>query len=44
MNQTIDAIVDAANMPISIIIVGVGNANFQNMVILGIKFEQIFLF
>ena len=34
MNDTIDAIVDATDKPISIIIVGVGNANFKNMDIL----------
>lgn len=35
MAQTCDAIVEASNYPISIIIIGVGNANFSNMVILG---------
>jgi hypothetical protein len=34
MQDTIDAIVDAATLPLSIIIVGVGNANFQAMDIL----------
>ena len=34
MKDTIDAIVDASNKPLSIIIVGVGNANFDNMDIL----------
>lgn len=31
MDQTIDKIVQAANLPLSIIIVGVGNADFTNM-------------
>jgi len=31
MDQTIDKIIQAANLPLSIIIVGVGNANFDNM-------------
>jgi len=35
MSQTIDAIVEAAYFPISIIIVGVGESNFQNMIVLG---------
>lgn len=34
MNQTIDAIVDAADHAMSIIIIGVGEANFDNMEIL----------
>lgn len=34
MNETIDAIVDASNSPLSIIIVGVGSANFDAMDIL----------
>lgn len=34
MNQTIDQIVRGSNMPMSIIIVGVGNANFNSMDIL----------
>jgi len=32
MDQTIDRIVQSANLPLSIIIVGVGNANFDSMV------------
>ncbi len=31
MDQTIDHIIKAASLPLSIIIVGVGNANFDNM-------------
>ncbi len=31
MDQTIDKIVRASDLPLSIIIVGVGNANFDNM-------------
>ena len=34
MNQTIDAVVNASTLPLSIIIVGVGNADFTNMNIL----------
>merc|ERR1712154_634727 len=34
MQRSIDAIVDATKLPLSIIIVGVGNANFDNMEIL----------
>ena len=32
MNDTIDLIVEASNLPLSIVIVGIGNANFANMV------------
>ena len=31
MNQTVDKIIQASNLPLSIIIVGVGNADFSNM-------------
>ena len=31
MSETIDAIVEASFLPISIIIVGIGNADFSNM-------------
>ena len=31
MNQTIDALVEASFLPISVIIVGIGNADFSNM-------------
>lgn len=31
MDRTIDLIYNAAQLPLSIIIVGVGNADFQNM-------------
>jgi hypothetical protein len=31
MNQTIDSIIAASTLPISIIIVGVGDADFTNM-------------
>lgn len=34
MTQTIDAIVEASVLPLSIIIVGIGNSEFQNMDIL----------
>ena len=32
MQNTIDLIVEASNMPLSIVIVGVGGADFHNMV------------
>ena len=31
MQQTVDLIVEASNLPLSIIIVGVGEADFKNM-------------
>lgn len=31
MDRTIDDIIQAANLPLSIIIVGIGSANFDNM-------------
>ena len=31
MDQTIDKLIQATELPLSIIIVGVGNANFENM-------------
>ena len=31
INQTIDAIIDASSLPISIIIIGIGNADFSSM-------------
>jgi hypothetical protein len=31
MDQTIDLIINAAELPLSVIIVGVGNADFTNM-------------
>lgn len=31
MDRTVDLIVQASNLPLSVIIVGVGNANFDNM-------------
>eukprot|EP01080_Neovahlkampfia_damariscottae_P006237 gene6237-10243_t len=34
MSETIDEIVKASNLPLSIIIVGIGNEKFQNMVVL----------
>ena len=34
MNETIDSIVEGSKLPLSIIIIGVGNANFTNMEIL----------
>ena len=34
MRQTIDAIVEGSNQPMSIIIIGVGQANFKDMEIL----------
>ncbi len=34
MKETIDQIFNAVNLPLSIIIVGVGNADFSNMEIL----------
>ena len=32
MANTVDRIVDASNLPLSIVIVGVGSADFTNMV------------
>ena len=32
MDQTVDLIVNSCNLPLSIIIVGIGNAEFSNMV------------
>ena len=34
MRQTIDVIVEASEYPLSIIIVGIGNSNFENMDVL----------
>jgi hypothetical protein len=34
MNETINAIIDACNLPLSIIIIGVGEDDFTNMDIL----------
>ena len=34
MRQTIDAIIDSYKLPLSIIIIGVGGANFKDMEIL----------
>lgn len=31
MNETIDSLVYASNIPLSVIIVGIGNADFDNM-------------
>lgn len=31
MDRTIDLVIQAANLPLSIIIVGIGNADFSNM-------------
>jgi len=42
MAQTCDAIIQAAFLPISIIIIGIGNADFTNMNILGIYFLLFF--
>jgi len=35
MGQTIDILIEAAKLPLSVIIVGIGNADFSNMVTLG---------
>ncbi len=37
MAQTCDVLVEAAKLPLSIIIIGIGSADFNNMVILGKK-------
>jgi hypothetical protein len=37
MSQTIESLVAASDLPLSVIIVGVGNADFTKMEILGIK-------
>ena len=34
MRETIDQIVEASKMPLSIIIIGIGDANFDNMDVL----------
>ena len=34
MRETIDQIVDASKLPLSIIIIGIGDANFDNMDVL----------
>ena len=34
MTQTIDLLVEGAKLPLSVIIIGIGNANFDNMEIL----------
>ena len=34
MDATIELLVDAAHLPLSIIIVGIGNADFKNMQVL----------
>ena len=31
MNETIDALIDASEFPISVIIIGIGNADFSSM-------------
>ena len=42
MQQTIDQIVAASNLPLSIVIVGVGGADFSNMSKLDADFEPLF--
>lgn len=44
MPQTCDAIVEAAYLPLSIIIIGIGTADFTNMNILGKIFLLLFYF
>ena len=45
MNETTQKIINCCDLPISIIIVGVGNADFSNMEILdGVKIFLIFNF
>ena len=34
MNETIDSIVEGSKLPLSIVIIGIGNADFTNMVFL----------
>ena len=41
MPQTIDAIVDAGRVPLSIVIVGVGDADFSNMDVLDADDEPL---
>ena len=35
MTQTSDALVEASHLPLSVIIIGIGSADFTNMTILG---------
>ena len=35
MGQTVDVLVEAAKLPLSVIIVGIGKADFTNMNVLG---------
>lgn len=42
MSQTCDILVEAAKLPLSVIIVGIGNADFSNMVTLGNIFNFFF--
>jgi len=35
MRQTCDSLVEASHLPLSVIIIGIGNADFTNMTILG---------
>lgn len=44
MTQTCDALVEAAHLPLSVIIIGIGSADFANMHILGKAFFFNFLF
>jgi hypothetical protein len=45
MNETVKKIIDCCDLPLSIIIVGVGNADFSNMEILdGVNFLFQFYF
>lgn len=42
--ETIDAIIKASDFPLSIIVVGVGGADFKEMEVMGLdKFSQFYL-
>ena len=42
MTQTIDILVEASKLPLSVIIIGIGKADFSNMVTLGIFFNLFY--
>ena len=41
MDQTIDSLVEASYLPISVIIIGIGNADFSNMDVLDADDEPL---
>ena len=44
MEKTIDRIVKASSLPLSIVIVGVGGADFSAMVLNGVIFNKLYVF